>query len=455
MSEILSTAVDYVWGMPLITLLIGGGIYLLVKSRCISFRGFIHGFKLFLGLYKHDKDKNADGQISHFQALCNALSATIGVGNIAGVAVAITQGGPGAIFWMWVAGLVGMNTKFFECSLAIMYRGRDYKGEIQGGPMYVIQKALPKPFFFMAIVFALFGLVGTLPLFQVNQLAGFIETYTEGTFLPVSSTAVGWLCGIAVAIVLWGGLKRLSKVTSALVPVMCLFYIICSLVILFIQREKVVEVLGLIFTEAFGWQAACAGGIGHCIREVMKTGIKRAAFSNEAGVGTAPMAHSNAKTQEPISEGLVALIGPFLDTIIICTMTALVILTSLPEDVRQNSSGILMTVKAFEYSLPNFGAYFLGLALFLFSFTTILGTANYNQKCWNFLFKGRGIFNQHLNIVVFCSLLVIGATWSQGDIINILDISFGLMAVPNMVATLILAPKVVGMMREYFSKYLT
>ena len=455
MSEILSVMVDHVWGMPLVILLIGGGIYLLGWSRLDSFRGFIHGFKLFLGLYQHDKDKNADGQISHFQALCNALSATIGVGNIAGVAVAITQGGPGAIFWMWVAGLIGMNTKFFECTLSVMYRGRDYRGEIQGGPMYVIQNALPKPFFFMAILFSIFGLVGTLPLFQVNQLASFVEVHTSETSLPISAMTVGWICAVTVAIVLWGGLQRLSKVTSALVPVMCLFYVICALVILFIQREKVVEVFGLIFTKAFGWQAAGAGGLGYGLREVMKTGVKRAAFSNEAGVGTAPMAHSNVKTQEPVSEGLVALIGPFLDTIVVCTMTALVILTSLPEEGRQNHSGILMTVRAFENSLPHFGATFLGIAVLLFSFTTILGTANYNQKCWNFLFKGKGPFSESMNIVVFCGLLVVGATWSQGDIVNILDISFGLMTIPNMVVTLILAPKVMRAMRKYFAKHLS
>ena len=457
MSDILSTVVDYVWGMPLVILLIGGGVYLLVLSHLVSFKGFVHGFKLFLGLYHHEKDKKAEGQISHFQALCNALSATIGVGNIAGVAVAITHGGPGAIFWMWVAGLVGMNTKFFECTLSVMYRGRDYKGEVQGGPMYVIQNALPKPFFFLAILFSVFGLLGTLPLFQVNQLAVFVESHTSGTFLPISAATVGWVCAVVVAIILLGGLQRLSRVTSALVPVMCLFYVICALIILFIQREKVGEALSLIFTEAFRWQAAGAGGLGYGLREIIKTGVKRAAFSNEAGVGTAPMAHSNVKTQEPVSEGLVALIGPFLDTIVVCTMTALVILTSFPGGVGQvdpNVSGVLMTVRAFENSLPHLGAHFLGLALLLFSFTTILGMANYNQKCWNFLFKGRCIFNERINIVVFCSLLVVGATWSQGDIINILDISFGLMATPNMVVTLILAPKVIGAMKEYFARHL-
>ena len=208
------------------------------------------------------------------------------------------------------------------------------------------------------------------------------------------------------------------------------------------------------FHGGFGWQAVCAGGVGHCLREVMKTGIKRAAFSNEAGVGTAPMAHSNVKTKEPISEGFVALLGPFFDTIVVCTMTALVILTSLPEQIAPNHSGILMMVKVFENSLPHFGIYFLGVALFLFSFTTILGMANYNQKCWNFLFRGKGIFNENMNIVIFCGLLVMGATWSQGDVINILDIGFGLMAIPNMVTTFILAPKVVIAMREYFAKYL-
>ena len=454
MSSFLSTAVDYVWGMPLVILLIGGGLYLVLRSMAIPFKGFIHGFKLFFGIYKHEKSQNVEGQITHFQALCNALSATVGVGNISGVAVAISQGGGGAIFWMWVAGLVGMNTKFFECTLGVMYRGRDYKSEVQGGPMYVIQNALPKSFFFMAILFAFFGLVGTFPLFQINQLAVFMESYSADTSLPISAAFVGWFCALFVLIILWGGLRRLSMVTSILVPLMCLFYVICSLIILFIQRERLAEAFGLIFTEAFGFQAACAGGMGHCLREVMRTGVKRAAFSNEAGVGTAPMAHSNAKTGEPVSEGLVALIGPFIDTIVVCTMTALVILTSLPKGIQEGESGILITAKAFENALPNFGVHFLGLALLLFSFTTILGMANYNQKCWNFLFKGKGILGEKTNVIFFSGLLVFGATWSQDNVINILDISLGMMAVPNMVVTLILAPRVIEVTRKYFDKYL-
>lgn len=311
MSNLLSIIVDYVWGMPLIVLLIGGGFYLLVLSRGLSFKGFIHGFKLFLGLYQHDHQEKAEGQISHFQALCNALSSTIGVGNIAGVAVALSQGGPGAIFWMWVAGLIGMNTKFFECTLSLMYRGRDYKSEVQGGPMYVIQNALPKKYLFFAFLFAFFGLVGTFPLFQVNQLSIFIESYFSESFFPIPAFAVGAICAVIVAIILHGGLQRLSKVTSTLVPLMCVLYVFCALIILFVQRDKIFEALGLIFTEAFGFQAACAGGLGHCLREAMRIGVKRAAFSNEAGMGTAPMAHGNTKTQEPVSEGLVALIGPF------------------------------------------------------------------------------------------------------------------------------------------------
>ena len=453
MSKLLSTIVDYVWGMPLIVLLIGGGLYLLVISRGLPFKGFIHGFKLFLGLYKHNYQGKVEGQISHFKALCNALSSTIGIGNIAGVAVALTQGGPGAIFWMWVAGLIGMNTKFFECTLSLMYRGRDYKSEVQGGPMYVIQNALPKNFFPLSLLFAFFGFIGTLPLFQINQLSTFIESYSSTSILPIPAPAVGVVCALIMAFILQGGLKRLSQVTSTLVPLMCVLYVFFSLIILFIQRDKIFEVLSLIFTEAFGLQAACAGGLGHCLREVMRIGVKRAAFSNEAGMGTAPMAHGNAKTQEPVSEGLVALIGPFLDTIVVCTMTALVILTSLPEDVRTSQEGILMTVKAFESALPHFGTHFLGIAIFLFSFTTIVGTANYNQKCWNFLFKGRSIFKEPLNITVFCTLLVLGSIWSQDNVINILDICFGMMAIPNMMAILILAPKVVTATRTYFEKY--
>ena len=447
-SQFLAVLVDYAWGLPLVILLIGGGSYLLLVSRFIPLTGMKRALHLVLGKYHHDNDARGKGQISHFQALCNALAATVGLGNIAGVAVAISQGGPGAIFWMWVAALIGMNTKFFECSLSVMFRGEDYRGEVQGGPMYVIEKALPSSMKFLAIFFALCGLVGTMALFQVNQLSSYV--HAEYGVAPI---LVGLASAIFVGYVLWGGVRRLAHVTSYLVPAMCLFYVICGLVILVINSEKVPYVLSRIFTEAFTGSAAFGGAVGVGLIQVLKIGVKRAAFSNEAGVGTAPMAHGNVKTAEPISEGLVAMLGPFLDTIIVCTITALVILTSLTPEAMSGSSGILLTTKAFEAALPGFGKHFLGLAILLFSVTTMIGMANYNEKCWNFLFKGRSGFGETTFIIVFCLTLIIGSIATQDDVVNLLDSGYALMAVPNMIATVILAPKVKKAFVEYRKKY--
>lgn len=452
MSEIFShflvQAVDLIWGLPLVFLLIGGGLGLVFYSSLLPIVGFAHAIRLVLGHYK-ERDKKAPGQLSHFQALTNALAATVGLGNIGGVAVALTQGGPGAVFWMWVAALIGMNTKFFECSLAVMYRGKDYKGEVQGGPMYVIAQALPGFFRPMAYMFAICGLIGCMALFQVNQLAEYLENHYQWDRLTV-----GIFSAIAVGFVLKGGLKRMGKVTGALVPGMAIFYVIGSLVIISLNFEKVPGVFALIFHDAFTGQALFGGAAAWGFIEVMKVGVKRAAFSNEAGVGTAPMAHSNAKTTEPISEGLVAMLGPFFDTIIICTMTAVVILITLPVEKFQGVAGVLITIEAFEASLPGVGQHLLGIAILLFSFTTMIGMANYNGKCWDFIFKGRWGMTQNTFILVFCGTLIFGSLTRLENVVNILDIGYGLMAYPNMIATIWLAPKVKKALKEYFKRHL-
>ena len=459
-SNFLVELVDFVWGLPLLFLLLGGGSYLLFVSKLVPLKGFFLAIRLVAGKFHHDGDGSASGQISHFKALCNALSSTVGMGNIAGVAVAISQGGAGAIFWMWVAALIGMNTKFFECSLAVMYRGKDYRGETQGGPMYVIRQALPKSMGFLSVTFAIFGMIGTLPLFQVNQLSSFVnQEYPLGTFalfgaeIFTTQILVGIVSALGVGYILFGGVRRIANWTSSLVPPMCVFYVICGLVILFIQAEKIPSMFALIFHEAFNGRAAFGGAMGIGIVQVLKIGVKRAAFSNEAGIGSAPMAHGNAKTSEPISEGLVAMLGPFLDTIIVCTITALVILCSLPPEALLESNGVLLTANAFEASLPGFGMNFLGVAIVLFSVTTMIGTANYFEKCWSFLFEGKQFFGSTTLILVFCLALVIGSIATQDDVINLIDSGFALMAVPNMIATIWLAPKVKAALREYFRKY--
>lgn len=448
-SEFLAVLVEVAWGLPLVFLLIGGGIYLLFVSRFLSFKGFGHALKLTFGKYKHAGQEKAAGQISHFQALSNALAATVGMGNIAGVAVAIHMGGPGAVFWMWVAALIGMNTKFFECALSVMYRGRDYRGEVQGGPMFVIGTALGKHWKPLAVFFAVCGLVGTLTLFNVNQLASYLHDQYQ-----VPPIWVGMVCAVLTAYILRGGLPRLARTTSALVPLMCLLYVLAALVILALNIEKIPAVFAAIFREAFSGRAAVGGAAAIGMIEVLKIGVRRAAFSNEAGIGTSPMAHSNVKTPEPVTEGFVAMLEPFCDTILICTMTALVILVSVEPGAALDGSGVVLTTRAFAQNLPGFGVHFLGVAVLLFSFSTIIGYANYNEKCWNFLFKGRWGLTENVFIVFYCSSLILGAVSALGDIVNLLDCAFAFMAVPNMLATLALAPRVKKVLEDYVKKYL-
>jgi len=309
-------------------------------SKLIPLRGFGHALKLVSGKIKSE-DK-AEGQISHFQALSNALAATIGLGNIAGVAVAIYQGGPGAVFWMWVSALLGMNTKFFECSLAVMFRGKDYESQVQGGPMYYIEKGLGPKFKFLGVAFAFFGVVGTLALFQINQLASFVHTSYS-----LDGLWTGLIFASITAYILRGGLIRISHFTSKVVPLMSFLYFILCVAILAMNMPKAIEVFFAIFQNAFGSDQMIGGAMGYGIMHVIQTGVKRAAFSNEAGIGTAPMAHGNAKTSEPVSEGYVAMLGPFIDTLVVCTLTALVILISLDgvsDDIAVN--GINLTAYA-------------------------------------------------------------------------------------------------------------
>ncbi len=450
-SDFLATLVDYAWGLPLIVLLIGGGLYLGFVSRMASLRGFFHALKLIRGKADHphsSKNENVEGQISHFQALTNALSATIGLGNIAGVAVAIGKGGPGAIFWMWVSALIGMNTKFFECTLAVMFRGKDYAGETQGGPMYFLEKGLGKKAKPLSFFFAFCGLGGTLALFNVNQLTSFMHDQFQ-----FPKMYLGIALAIITGYVVFGGVKRIASFTSKIVPLMCLLYATLCLFIIFTNFNKVPSLLIQIVSEAFTGKAVAGGAMGSAILFVMIQGIKRAAFSNEAGIGTAPMAHGNAKTNEPIAEGLVAMLGPFIDTILVCTMTALTILICLtPEEMAQDN-GILMTLKAFERAFGKTGKIFLGVSIFFFSFSSIFGFANYNKKCWDYLFKGSWPLGDIPFIIFYLASIILGALASMDDVINILDICFAFMAIPNMIGTIILSSKVKGAMDDYFKRH--
>lgn len=438
------------WGLPLLFLLIGGGVYFLILSRFLPFRYFGHAIAVLRGKYD---DPNDPGQINHFEALTTALAATVGMGNIAGVAVAIAIGGPGAVFWMWVSGIIGMATKFFTCTLAIMYRGKDSAGELQGGPMYFITEGLGQRWKPLAVIFSLAGLIGALPAFNVNQLT---QAIRDILLVPMGvETGVttdlftGVLLCLFAGVVILGGLKRISKAASRLVPTMVVLYFMAVLVVLILHITELPKYLMLIFTDAFA--AVHYRGdpmLGGVLGALIITGIKRGAFSNEAGIGTAPMAHGAARTAEPVREGLVAMLGPFIDTIVVCTMTALAILVT---GVWQSSesNGVTLTANAFAEALPGVGPYILLVCITIFSLSSLLSYSYYGSKCAGFLL---GAERKHYYNYFYLASILAGATLSLDIVINIIDGTFAVMAIPTMIAAILLSRKVVYAAKEYFSK---
>jgi len=450
MSEFLKVASGWLWGLPLLVLLLGGGVFFTFYSRFLPFLYLGHGVRVLLGKYD---DERAPGEVSHFQALCSALSATVGMGNVAGVAIAVTTGGPGALFWMWVCALVGMATKFFTCSLSIMYRGKDDVGQVQGGPMYFIVEGLGPKWKPLAIMFCMCGMFGCLPLLQSNQLTQivrdmFFEPY--GLFVG-SEDQVNFgncLFGLCVALlvgsVILGGIKRIGRVAAWLVPGMVILYGVCALVILGGHLSEIPDALASIFKDAFSGEAVAGGALG----TVIMIGVQRAAFSNEAGMGTEAMAHGAAKTREPIREGMVAMLGPMIDTLIVCTITGLVILvTGVSEGGGKD--GVILTARAFEEGIPGAGPYLLLICVLFLSFSSMIGFSYYVTKCGCFLFGSRA----RIPLAIFyLAAIVISAVVTIDDVINFLDVSFGLMAVPTILSSLLLAPKVMQAARKYFRR---
>jgi AGCS family alanine or glycine:cation symporter len=404
--------VDLFWGLPLVIFILGTGIYFAYISRLKPLTGFFHAFAILSGKYC---GKDEPGELSHFQALTVALSGTIGMGNIAGVAIAISLGGAGAIFWMWVAGLFGMVIKFFTCTLSCLYRKQDEDGIAQGGPMYFIECGLGKRFKPLAILFAMAGLVGCIPMFQVNQLASLLQN--EFSIAPLF-TGIAALLFIGIVII--GDVKRVGKVTAMIVPFMFLAYVISSLIVIIINFDTVPGILLDIVSAAFGKEAVYGGATGLVFKQVLVTGIKRAIFSNEAGVGTEAMAHGTAKTKEPVREGLVAMLGPFIDTHIVCTCTALVILSS---GVYTGDSGVVMTAMSFNQSLPGFGDMIVYLVFTLFAVSTMITYSYYSLKCARYLF-GKNIGNKY--IFIYLAIIPMSAVWTQATVINIIDTMFAL-----------------------------
>ncbi|MDF1697882.1 MAG: alanine/glycine:cation symporter family protein [Saprospiraceae bacterium] len=449
-NQFVADFASFVWGLPLLILLVGGGLYLLTLSGFLPFKYLGHAIQVLRGKYD---DPDDPGQINHFEALTTALSSTIGMGNVAGVAVAITLGGPGAIFWMWISGIIGMSTKFFTCSLAIMYRGKDSRGEVQGGPMYVITEGMGKAWKPFAIFFSIAGLVGALPVFNVNQLTQAIRDIVlvpNGVEVGFTSDLfIGIVLFVITSVVILGGISRISKAASKMVPFMVVLYFVSVFIILIINFDQVPIYLKMIFTEAFS--ATKYGGdpmFGGVVGGLILLGIRRGAFSNEAGIGTAPMAHGAAKTSEPIREGMVAMLGPAIDTLIVCTLTALVILvTGVWETTADN--GVSLTANAFNSSLPGIGKYLLMLCVAVFSVSSLFSYSYYGTKCMSFLI---GADKKHYYNYIYLFSILIASVTSLEIMLNLIDGFFALMAIPTMMSTLILAPRVMKAAKQYFAE---
>ena len=445
--SIVSDLASFLWGLPLLFVLIGGGLFLLIYSRLIQFKYFFHAIDILRGKFDNDNDT---GEISHFSALSTALSATVGMGNIAGVAVAISIGGPGAIFWMWISGVIGMSTKFFTSSLSIMYRGYDSEGKIQGGPMYFITEGLGKKWKPLAIMFSLSGLLGVLPLFNVNQLT---QAINDILLIPAgiqvnifSNILIGFVLILLTSIVILGGLKRISLVATRLVPFMVAIYMLSVVLILIINYDVVPYYLKLIFTDAFSADFYKGDSLyGGVVGALIILGIRRGAFSNEAGIGTAPLAHGAAKTNSPVKEGLVAMLGPAIDTLLVCTLTALAILvTGVWKDTGLD--GVSLTASAFSHSLTYNGQYVLLFCILVFSMSSLFTYSYYGTKCMSFLF---GVKYKNYYNYIFIFSIMLGATTSLSLMINLIDTFFALMAIPTMLATIMLSHKVITALKEY------
>jgi alanine or glycine:cation symporter, AGCS family len=458
MSELIADLASGVW-TPVLFLIIFGGVFFLIYSKFVQYKYFGHAVQILRGKYD---DPNDPGQISAYEALSTNLASTIGMGNIAGVAAAISIGGPGALFWMWVTAFVGMSSNFFTSTLSVMYRGKYSQGELQGGPMYVIREGLPKVYHPLAILFSVCCLVGCLPIFQANQLTqiiidiGIEDEAVKNDYISVGSwkvntakLVIGLVLTLISATVIVGGIKRIGSWAGKMVPLMTIIYFGSVLAILIINLEKVPGYLMLVITDAFSANNYKGGPLlGGLIGGMIVTGVRRASFSNEAGIGTAPMALGASKSKEPIREGLVSMLSPFIDTLIVCTLTALAILVT---GVWQTSSsnGVSLTVTAFESSLGDTGKYLLLVSAFFFAITSLFSYSYYGSKAMSYLAGAKaGKYYDY----IYLSTIVFGAILSMADVINIIDLSFALMAIPTMVSGFILAPKVMAEARAYFAR---
>lgn len=434
--------VGMVWGLPLVGLLVGAGIVFSIYFGFPQIFMFKHAIEIVSGKFDKPEDK---GEISHFQALTTALSATVGLGNIAGVAVAIAVGGPGAVFWLWIAGFIGMTTKFTEVTLSLKYREVGESGHVHGGPMYVIKNGLSKKFGFLGWFYAFFVILssfGAGNMFQANQMASIINSSTG---LP--TWAAGLIFAALAFVVLIGGIQRIAHVTEKLVPLMVVLYVGGALVVVIANIGNVPEMFSMIFSSAFAGTAATGGFAGVVVKEVIVQGIRRASFSSEAGMGSSAMAHSAAKST-PVQEGIVALLEPFIDTIVVCTITALALLSSgvwSDGDVQ----GVDLTAKAFASVMGPLGSWIVTITVTMFAFSTLISWSYYGEQGVTYVFGEKGITPYRY---VFVAFIFLGAIAKLSVVLNISDGVYGLLAIPNMIACFILMPKVKAILVEYKNK---
>jgi len=507
-SDFIYAANGVLWGPIMILLLVGSGLYLTFRLGFVQIRFFFHSFKCLSGKFD---DPNEKGDITHFQALCSALSATIGTGNIAGVATAIALGGPGAVFWMWVTAIVGMATKFTSCSLALKYREIDPEGSASGGPMYFLEHGLNAKW--LAVIFAVCAGLASFGIGSAVQA----NSATDGllTILPqqwlvtklpeqipflgntiIAKPIIGIILAVAVGVVIIGGIKRIAKVASKVVPLMCALYIGAALFILVKNYGMIDDAFGQIFKYAFQPMAAGAGFVGGVLSTTIEKGVARGIFSNESGLGSAPIAHAAAKTKEMAREGFVAMVGPFIDTIVICTMTALVIITSGLWQVKTEAGDVLygpggkglavkveiegtavqvvgtvgddpkpffdaqgdpypiptgasLTTSAFDSTMPGVGRWVVSISLIFFAYSTIIAWSYYGDRSFYYLF-GQAVVTPYRYL--FCGFIVVGAVggldliWTMADNLN------AMMAIPNLVALVLLAPVAASNCREYIDR---
>ncbi len=430
----------YVWGPPMLILLVGTGIYLTFILKGLQFSKLFHS--LWLALIKRKEDGHNPGDISHFQALMTALAATVGTGNIAGVATAIAVGGPGALFWMWITGLFGMATKYAEAVLAVKYREVDKNGEMSGGPMYYISKGLKQKW--LGVLFAIFASIAAFGIGNMVQSNSVADAVQHSFNIPF------WITGLILAggtaLVILGGIKSIGRVTQILVPAMVVFYMLAALVVVIIHIDQVPTVINLILTEAFSSTAAAGGFSGATVMLTIRMGVARGVFSNESGLGSAPIAAAAAQTKHPVTQALVSMTQTFIDTIVVCSFTGFAILVS--NVWTSGETGVPLTSKAFETALPgNWGGIVVSIGIILFAYSTILGWSYYGEKSLEFLLGASSVKPYRIIFVIavfFGAIAKLDTVWAFADVMN------GLMALPNLIALLGLGGIVVAETKNYF-----